>query len=81
MSIPCRLRQDSPWERVTTSHHGSQVSLFLLLTGRVLSLVSLLSLLLLLFLLLLFILFQTPRESFSKVAADSFRFSLRVRRW
>ena len=27
----------SPWERVTTSHHGSQVSLFLLLTGTVLS--------------------------------------------
>ena len=33
----------NPWERVTTSHHGSQVSLFLLLTGTVLSLVSLLS--------------------------------------
>ena len=32
----------NPWERVTTSHHGSQVSLFLLLTGTV-SLVSLLS--------------------------------------
>ena len=33
----------SPWERVRTSHHGSKVSLFLLLTGTVLSLVSLLS--------------------------------------
>ena len=30
----------SPWERATTSHHGSQVSLLLLLTGTVLSLVS-----------------------------------------
>ena len=30
----------SPWERVTTSHLGSQVSLFLLLTETVLSLVS-----------------------------------------
>ena len=49
MSIPCRLRQDvrpglySPWEGVTTSHHGSQVSLLLLLTRTVLSLISLLS--------------------------------------
>ena len=49
MSIPCRLRQDvrpglySPWEGVTTSHHGSQVSLLLLLTGTVLSLISSLS--------------------------------------
>ena len=50
MSIPCRLRQDvwpglvhNPWEQVTRSHHGSQVSLFLLLTGTILSLVSLLS--------------------------------------
>ena len=33
----------SPWERVTTSHHGSQVFVFLLLTGTVLFLVSLLS--------------------------------------
>ena len=33
----------SPWKRVTTNHHGSQVSLFLLLTGTVVSLVFLLS--------------------------------------
>ena len=33
----------SPWEWVTTSHHGSQVSLFLVLVRTVLSLVSLLS--------------------------------------
>ena len=32
----------SPWERVTTSHHRSLVSLFFLLNGTVLSLVSLL---------------------------------------
>ena len=32
----------SPWERVTTSHQGSQVSLFPFLTGTVLSLVPLL---------------------------------------
>ena len=29
----------SLWKRVTTSHHGSQISLFLLLTGTVFSLV------------------------------------------
>ena len=32
----------SPWERFTTSYHGSQVSLFPFLTGTVLSLVPLL---------------------------------------
>ena len=45
--------------------------LLLLLLLLILLLLLLLSLLLLF---LLFILFQTPRESFSKVAADSFRF-------
>ena len=33
----------SPWERVKTSYHGSQVSLFPLLTGTVFFFVSLLS--------------------------------------
>ena len=48
--IPCRLRLEkmfglvhSPRERGTTSHHGSQVSLFFLLTKTVFFLVSLLS--------------------------------------
>ena len=31
-----RDRVYSPWKQVTTIHHGSQVSLFLLLTGTVL---------------------------------------------
>ena len=39
----------SPWEQVTSSHNGSQVSLFLLLTGTLLSSGTLLFLVSLLF--------------------------------
>ena len=76
----------SPWERVTTSHHGSQVFVFLLLTGTVLFLVSLLSPIMLLrtsirFIYSLKLTDTAPRAPITKGTTMTFRMRRTFKSW